>query len=244
MRSDVTNEERVRLIRSGIDPVAHMEQLYEQNRGAFAGMAARYRGMAEFEDLMQEGYFGLCRAVESFEEERGTAFFTYALYWVRQAMQRLAANSRKHCLLSLDAALPERNEAGWGVWLPEKENVCELVLDRMRQEELKAAVWPLVDRLEERQARTLYLRYRDGKTRKETGEALGCSQSQARGLEEKALCELRRPRYAKRLRPCLYEELYNRGMQGTGVKRFRQTWTSATERLAIQEAEKKNGVGV
>lgn len=51
--------------------------------------ARRYqdRGV-EMIDLVQEGTFGLLRAVEKFDWERGFKFSTYATWWIRQALQR------------------------------------------------------------------------------------------------------------------------------------------------------------
>jgi RNA polymerase sigma factor (sigma-70 family) len=51
--------------------------------------ARRYqdRGV-EMADLVQEGTFGLLRAVEKFDWERGFRFSTYATWWIRQALQR------------------------------------------------------------------------------------------------------------------------------------------------------------
>jgi RNA polymerase primary sigma factor len=51
--------------------------------------ARRYqdRGV-EMSDLVQEGTFGLLRAVEKFDWERGFRFSTYATWWIRQALQR------------------------------------------------------------------------------------------------------------------------------------------------------------
>lgn len=52
----------------------------------------------------------------------------------------------------------------------------------------------------------------------------------------KALRELRKPRYAKRLRPFLPEadRIYSMATVGNGSDRFNRTWTSSTERAALE----------
>ena len=46
------------------------------------------------EDLVQDGMVGLMTAVEKFEVERGLKFSMYATWWIRQAVQKTAWESR------------------------------------------------------------------------------------------------------------------------------------------------------
>ena len=286
----MSNEELVIRIRAGVDRVQNMEKLYNQNRGMICKIASKYQSYAEYDDLLQEGFIGLCSAVDAWEPEGGASFIAYAVFWIRQAMQRYIENNgscvripsgqqqkiwkykkicaqyltllgrepadwelcrllgvsrdnlhyiqedaRKGQIGSLSIPLGEDGELSLQDTIPDQRDDYAGVLDKMQQEELGAVLWPMVDSLEERQAKTLRARYQEGKTLKETGEALGCGLQQARSIEAKAMRTLRQPRYADRLRPFLYdEELRSRAMHGTGAQRFRDTWISATEREALK----------
>lgn len=50
-------------------------------------------GGLDFSDLINESFFGLLRAVDRFEPERGLKFSTYATWWVRQASNRALQNT-------------------------------------------------------------------------------------------------------------------------------------------------------
>lgn len=68
------------------------QDLCSKNKLLVAKYANRYKGlfgsMISFEDLIQEGYVGLLKAAEKFDPSFGTAFTTYAVFWIKQSILR------------------------------------------------------------------------------------------------------------------------------------------------------------
>lgn len=48
----------------------------------------KYRKRLSFLDLIQEGNIGLCKAANRFDYTQGYRFYTYACYWIKQAISR------------------------------------------------------------------------------------------------------------------------------------------------------------
>lgn len=88
----MTNEQLVARIQAGEDEAGNMLTLWQQNKGFIAMFARKYSSQAEFDDLMQEGYIGLCKAVQSYDPERGFSFISYAAFPIRQTMQNYIIN--------------------------------------------------------------------------------------------------------------------------------------------------------
>lgn len=284
----MANEQLVIRIQAGEDKDGRlMAQLWEQNQGFLSMLANKYKSAADYDDLMQEGFLGLCAAVEHFQPDKDALFLTYAKFWIQQHMLRyISRNSpvginlyhraRKYrrfvsqfaqeygrepdaaeaCYFlrvskrelqtvtdaaykldtaSLDAFVGEDQETTLVDLLPGDTDVEGSVLDEVQQEELAAVLWPMVDALPGKIPVVLRAKYQGRKTLKEIGEEEGCTLENVRQIERKGMSELRKSHRVRELRPFLLtEEQEAAAYRGNGVEAFNRTWTSSTERVALE----------
>jgi RNA polymerase sigma factor (sigma-70 family) len=96
------DEERS-LVRAAKDGDASARaRLVEAYMPLISRIAGTYRtgGQIRRLELLQEGVVGLLRALENFDPDRGTPFWGYARWWVRQAMQQLVSELGRPVVLS------------------------------------------------------------------------------------------------------------------------------------------------
>ena len=93
---DLSPEERHRMRMEYARGNQARRRLIEANLRLVVSVARKYAGRGiSLLDLIQEGNFGLLRAVDRFDYRKGHRFSTYATWWIRQAITRAIADQSR-----------------------------------------------------------------------------------------------------------------------------------------------------
>ncbi|MCA1842039.1 MAG: sigma-70 family RNA polymerase sigma factor [Actinobacteria bacterium] len=169
--------------------------------GLVALVARRYRNRGvDLEDLVQEGWFGVRRAVELWDYRRGFRLSTYAAWWVRHAMERAVSHQGR--TIRLPRSLVRRvSDVVTTVPLDfafTEVTASVAVGDHLEQEELAAAVNHALAGLGHREREVVQRRFGFHTDLLETLECIGCdvgvTRERVRQIESSALQKLRQDR--------------------------------------------------
>ena len=280
----MSNEELVKEIQAG--EIGRLADLYLCNKGFIYLMARKYKGMAEEEDLMQDGYIGLQMAAERFDASLEVPFISYAADWIRQGMQRCVNSTgsiripeytlndlRKYqriyteitsctgrepndeeiaaamgismerianikaagyikTVSSLDERISDDEDLTLSDTVSDGKDIAERFVEEEAEKECKEAIWAAVDSLEERQAEVIKLRFKDKMTFREAADNIGISMHEARKAQKMGLEKLGRN---KRIRQqCSISDFIDTKAYKSGLASFKHTFTSSTERTAME----------
>ena len=156
----------------------------------------------------------------------------------REQIEEIRENACISRLGSLDSpvkGLDGGEDTTVGDMVASAEDMEGDTLERMHQEQLKAEIWDCVNSLPGEQPAVLKMRFQESMTMEAIGREYDTSGEAVRQIQVKALRELRKPRYSKRLRPFLpdADRIYSMALVGNGAGTFNRTWTSSTERVAL-----------
>lgn len=245
----MSNEELTVRIQSGED---RMGELWEQVKGLAAWKANHIvtaldlrgnpRGV-EFDDLYQSGYLALVAAVDTFDPAAGAAFSTWFMFHLQNAFAeatgyrtRRGRNEPINTAISLDRPLTDDADSSlFGDFIPDAKAAATMlsIEERLWRKQLCEAVEAVMGELPEQYREILDLRYLQGMTLAAVGELKGVTAERIRIVENKAIREVRKARYACRLRPFYDFDFYC----GTGLGAFQHTGMSIQERYLVAEEE-------
>lgn len=209
-----TRAEALELVRRAqAGDTAARDDLVTRNLRLVARVASWYRGARTMEaaDLIAEGTTGLLRAIELFDHAHGTAFSTYATWWIRQRIAAAVADhdatirrprgsgKRHHRVASLDHQARTGDDETLGEQLPDASAVDPA--DDAAQQELRARLDAALASMPRRDADLLRLRFGlrpvgggHACSLSEVGQVFRITRERVRQLENRALRRL-----AKRL---------------------------------------------
>lgn len=215
-----SHERQLELARRAHDgDQAALEEMLVGNLRLVLHWAKRHQGYGvDLEDLIQEGVFGLHRAIQKFDPDAGFRFSTYATWWIRQSLRRaIAAQGRTiripdavldaeaaaerlgeehtptpRVTASLDASYVEAGNTSFSdAFEDDTARTDELVERLIRDQDIRAAV----DRLPTELAHVVRLRFGlDGNepvSRDTVASIIGVGDYAICRLERKALAMLR-----------------------------------------------------
>ena len=175
----------------------------------------------------------------SLERERNNVFDVNAikvlLHISLKQLEQLKKDIQMGQIQSLDGFVLQEDD---GITIADlvsaADDVEETVIDRVQKEQLKEVLWEIVDDLGEDQANVIRARYQEKRTLKDIAEKNKCAIEWVRQTEKKAMKRLRIPSRANKLKPFYDGVIFDQALKGNGVARFNTTWTSSTERIALE----------
>ena len=198
---------------------AILAQLYTLNRPLMYRWLKPYENHKNpMDDLLQNAYFGLLRAAQSYDASKGYKFTTY-LYWYILSTARMRDTSRD--ALSLDEPLKEDSTTPLYAVIADAD--IEPTEDAIEREDTAVQVRRAVDRLEQRYRDIIHTRYFEGVPLTRAAKNCGLSPERVRQLESKALRKLRADKSLMAYKVVRHKSLAS----------FRRDWTSSTEAAVI-----------
>lgn len=238
----MSDEELVQAVQSGAAEL--MSDLWERVRGLIAYKARRLLGLdpercaLTVDDLVQEGYFSLLRALENYDPERGR-FIPFLSSTLEQDQRRLlcrpAVQHRPlNSAVSLDAPMTD-SDGGEGASMleviPAPCGAYDEAEEKIYREQLRAALERALDALPDARAAAVREFYLEGRSLREIADRHGWNQSRSARNKNEGVAALRHRAVALGLSQFVEERTGY--YTGTGLGSYRRTGCSPVERAVL-----------
>lgn len=106
---NASEEEKEKLLQEAIEDANKEKKKFIENNERLI-ITAVYRNNDDIskEDLMQEANIGLIRAIEKFDIETNNKFSTYAIWWIKQSINKYIANNGKTIRVPSNTLIQQR----------------------------------------------------------------------------------------------------------------------------------------
>ena len=217
-------------------PTADPGELIIQYTPLIYKIANRYRSYTDKlpaideDDLLQAGRIAIYNAQKKYDPDGGASFLTYAFDMVRNSMQRTMGLSSDGKLpkipVSLDEPISEDGEDTRLDSIPDTAPTAEeRLVEEAGHQETAEAVHAAIDRLGTDKQREVIRRvWLDGQNREDAAEEMGTTYHALCSVDKTARKNMKRDKIL---------QMFVMPTFGVGVRKFRTTWTSATEAAVL-----------
>lgn len=243
------NEELAVRIQNGEQEL--IAQLWEQNTGIIYlkanGLYTIYRELCissgvTLDDIVQICYFALCEAIQAFKPEGEYKLLSYLNFPLLNHFRALLGirtskrNPLNQCQSLNDPAGDKEGETERLDLIvdPSSEEPFETVIEDILQAKLHEAIDKAISKLPEDRAALIHERYFEGKTLGQIASEMGKKPQYVHSLLRQVFAKLRRDCALKAFQEELLSTL---AYKNTGLRAFRETWTSSVERAILRIEE-------
>ncbi len=102
IREPLDNLSLFKEIKKFVDYKNSFKKMYVSNLRLVVSIAKGYRGLAPLCDIISEGTMGLMKAIDRFDPKKGYKFSTYAIRWIKNAIQKTIPLYKTSLNMSVD----------------------------------------------------------------------------------------------------------------------------------------------
>ncbi len=235
-----SNEELVRI--AALGDKSALEELYKNNSGLIYKICKPLADdVVLIEDLIQESYFALIKAVEGYKTEFGVRFSTYFTTTLQRYMWRYKKQFKDR-FKSLNAPIIEGEDISLQDMIVDLNvNIEADVTDSGLIKAINGELMDLLNTLPENERVSVIFKYFKGLSRAYIAKALHVKPQDVQNILDKAMRKLRAHStigIVKSLREHALD-IESAGFRGTGLSMWKYTNTSSTERTALKLYEGK-----
>lgn len=233
----MTNEELFQKAYQG--QTEAIEELFKQNEKIICRLCRRYQNKRfSFDDLYQESYIALLKAIKGYQSESGNKFITYLANSIKWHFLRLFRyDTDRDILYILDSPIDidgDSDTTYLDMVADDTVAVADDALDDLIYSEMLENIKQILLEQSHRMWEIIRKYYIEKKSLSEIADEMDISWQRVAQIKRKAISVLRRPEKWRRYRDIYQNDVIAESISRTGRAYFTNSGTSGTEWAAIK----------